>query len=233
MAWHRPGDKPLLEPMMVSILMYTCICITLPQWVNRLLSAITWTNFDPDICLHMVSLGHNESIFYAANLGNEYGVCWCLLSLCCLVICSRNIDQFLEDGIMLSTCIIQYVRSVQDLKSCNIYSCISKNSACRGLTHWGRVTHIWVSELTIIGSDNGLLPGRHEAIIWTNDGKLLIGPLGTNSREILIKIYTFSFRKMLSAKWPFCLDLNVSCKIYSCFSKNSGCKGLWQHMVLV
>ena len=35
----------------------------------------------------------------------------------------------------------------------------------RLLTHWGRVTHICVSELTIIGSDNGLSPGRSQAII--------------------------------------------------------------------
>ena len=48
------------------------------------------------------------------------------------------------------------------------------------LTHWGRVTHICVSKLTIIGSDNGLSPGRRQAIIWTNAGILLIGPLGTN-----------------------------------------------------
>ena len=33
------------------------------------------------------------------------------------------------------------------------------------LTHWGRVTHICVSKLTIIGSDNGLLLGWHQAII--------------------------------------------------------------------
>ena len=43
-----------------------------------------------------------------------------------------------------------------------------------GLTHWGRVTHICVSKLTIIGSDNGLSPGRRQAIIWTNAGILLI-----------------------------------------------------------
>ena len=49
------------------------------------------------------------------------------------------------------------------------------------LTHWGRVTHICVSKLTIIGSDNGLAPWRRQAIIWTNAGILLIGPLGTNS----------------------------------------------------
>ena len=35
------------------------------------------------------------------------------------------------------------------------------------LTHWGRVTHICVSKLNIIGSDNGLSPGRRQAIIWT------------------------------------------------------------------
>ena len=64
------------------------------------------------------------------------------------------------------------------------------------LTHWGRVTHICVSKLTIIASDNGLSPGRRQAIIWTNDGILLIRALGTNFSEILSKIHSFSFKKM-------------------------------------
>ena len=38
-------------------------------------------------------------------------------------------------------------------------------SAILFLTHWGRVTHICVSELVTIGSDNGLSPGRRQAII--------------------------------------------------------------------
>ena len=76
------------------------------------------------------------------------------------------------------------------------------------------MTHICVGKLTIIGSDNGLSPGRRQAILWTNAGLLLIGPLGTNFSEILIKILTFSFKKMRlkvsSAKRrPFCLGLNV------------------------
>ena len=33
------------------------------------------------------------------------------------------------------------------------------------LTHWGRVTHIYVDNLIIIGSDDGLLPGRRQTII--------------------------------------------------------------------
>ena len=82
------------------------------------------------------------------------------------------------------------------------------------LTHWGRVTHICVSKLTSIGSDNGLSPGRRQAIIWTNAEILLIEPLGTNFSEILIGIETLSFKKlhlkMSSGKWrPSCLGLNL------------------------
>ena len=82
------------------------------------------------------------------------------------------------------------------------------------LTHWGRVMHICVGNLTIIGSDNDLSPGRLQAIIWTNAGILLIGPLGTNFSEIQIRIETFSYKKMhlkmSSVKWClFCLGLNV------------------------
>ena len=81
------------------------------------------------------------------------------------------------------------------------------------LTHWGRVMHICVSKLTIIGSDNGLSPGRRQAIIWTNAGILLIRTLGTNISEILGEINSFSFSnihlKMSSAKWRlFGLGLN-------------------------
>ena len=70
------------------------------------------------------------------------------------------------------------------------------------------MTHICVNKQTIIGSNNGLSPGRRQAIIWTNAGILLIGTLGTNFSEILIEIRIFSFKKMgvkvSSAKWrPF------------------------------
>ena len=75
------------------------------------------------------------------------------------------------------------------------------------------MTHICVSKLTIIGSDNGLSPGRRQAIIRTNVGILLIRTLGTNFSEILGEIHSFSFSKMhlkmSSAKWRlFGLGLN-------------------------
>ena len=80
------------------------------------------------------------------------------------------------------------------------------------------MTHICVSNLTIIGSDNGLSPDRRQAINCTNAEILLIGPLGTNFSENLIGIQTFSFYKMhlkmSSAEWhPFCLCLNVLRKV--------------------
>ena len=82
------------------------------------------------------------------------------------------------------------------------------------LTHWGRMTHICVSKLTIIGSDNGLSPDRRQAIIWTNAGILLIQTLGTNLSDFLCEIRSFSFKKMQlkmsSRKWRLsCLGLNV------------------------
>ena len=105
-------------------------------------------------------------------------------------------------------CVVMVLFSCQ----CNGVSCCDYVSI---LTHWGWVTHICVGKLTIIGSDNGLLPGRRHAIIWNNAGVLLTEPLGTNFSEISIGIQIFPFKKMhlnmSSAKWrPCCLGLNVS-----------------------
>ena len=50
------------------------------------------------------------------------------------------------------------------------------------------MTHICVSKLTNIGSDNGLLPVWRQAIIWTNAGILPIRSQGTYFNEISIKI---------------------------------------------
>ena len=69
----------------------------------------------------------------------------------------------------------------------HLYISLSRNE----WTDWGWVTHICVSKLIINGSDNGLSPGWHQAIIWTNIGILLTWPLGTNFSEISIETYIF------------------------------------------
>ena len=109
---------------------------------------------------------------------------------------------------------ITYVTSQKFKRAILSYNVILVELLLFLLTHWGRVTHICVNKLTIIGSDNGLSPNRYQAIIWTNGGILLIRPLGTNFSEILIEILTFSFKEMLlkvssAERRPFCLGLNV------------------------
>ena len=84
--------------------------------------------------------------------------------------------------------------------------------------------YIYISKLIIIGSDNGLSPNRHQAIIRTNAGILLIERLGTNFSGILIKMHTFSFKKMhlkiSSGKFqPLCLSLSVLTHVVGNFSE--------------
>ena len=108
------------------------------------------------------------------------------------------------------------------------FSSVCRDLAGNCLTHWGWVTHICVSRLTIIGSDNGLLPGRRQAIIWTNAGILLIGPLGTNFSENLIKINIFSFMKMplkmsFGKRRPYCEPFFWGLKVWTTHLMRSSC----------
>ena len=78
----------------------------------------------------------------------------------------------------------------------------SWNAALNVLTHWCRVMQICISKLTSIASNNGLSPGRRQAITRTNAGILLIGPSGINFSDILIKIQIFLQKKMCLKMLP-------------------------------
>ena len=141
--------------------------------------------------------------------------CWCHCNYVHLFSCTGLWPYEVWNKTYLLTnifCIIGYKNPSPSRQLLDRIKCTVQRS--HELTHWGRVTHICVGYLTIIGSDNVLSPGRRQAIIWTNAGILLIGTLGTNVSEILAEIITFSFKKMYlkvsSAKRrPFCLGLNV------------------------
>ena len=83
------------------------------------------------------------------------------------------------------------------------------------LTHWGRATHICVSKLTIIGSDNGLSPGRHQAIIWTiADWNIVNWTHGNKlqwnfNRNSNIFIQENAFENVVCEMASICLRLNV------------------------
>ena len=90
----------------------------------------------------------------------------------------------------------------------NPCSCIPR------LIHWGRVTHKYVPTDAITVSDNGLSPGRRQAIIWNDAGILLIGLLGTNFNDIFIEIEIFSLANLhlkvsYAKRRPSCYSLGA------------------------
>ena len=86
MAWRRPGDKPLSEPMMVSLL--THVCVTRPQWVKGIFQIPVLSKYDLDnLCLQCVD-EHNidfmslhvlllrQAKFYEAVRFHLKGILW-------------------------------------------------------------------------------------------------------------------------------------------------------------
>ena len=86
-----------------------------------------------------------------------------------------------------------YGKSYWNVKSYFIWSRGSIHS--KYWAHWGRVTHIRVSKLGLHWFIIAW-PNRHQAIIWTNAGSFLIGPLGTNLNELWTNIQPFSCKIM-------------------------------------
>ena len=103
MAWHRPGNKPWSEPMMVSLLMH--ICITWPHRVNQTVDLLSynqmklytdirrfWDPFHPWY-LHL----HNTSlILFSSKFSNSDH--WQLFQwtqpLSCLSLWAKNIKTY-------------------------------------------------------------------------------------------------------------------------------------------
>ena len=88
MAWRRPGDKPLCEPMMVVL--PTHICVTRPQWVNAMIAwaiALRFSMMTPQSVNFWIrnyvqvneltaTSSNNQIDFMMENVGN-YRLIWC------------------------------------------------------------------------------------------------------------------------------------------------------------
>ena len=85
MAGRWPGDKPLSEPMMVSLLMH--ICITQPQWVN--LHGLTFMDLLINcICQHYLT-------FLAADrVSATVYVCLCSGTYYCCAVPSEGLGNY-------------------------------------------------------------------------------------------------------------------------------------------
>ena len=160
-------------------------------------------------------LGHKFHLPYAYFITAAF-----CIELCCIFV--TNIWTILHRELA-----IYYIKPQWLLEA---YTCLFLSVI--PLTHWGRVTHICDCKLTVISSDNGLSPGRHQAIIWTNAGILLIGPLATNCNEIFIEIHIFSLRNSI---WKCRLENGIHFVSASmCESVLPGLSGtypLWQRQI--
>ena len=181
MAWCRTGDNPLCEPMIPSFT-DACVChwgsmsykpscpLTCHQW------NMIWVPCTTDVPLDVL-----------------IGVIFCFKVFPIMSIIQRCLHrlQFIQ-----ATDSADVIRKTAVPPEVGFMVTLFSDAVLLVKTHSGQVTHTCVSKLTIISSDNGLSPGRRQAIVWTNVGILLIGLLGTNFSEISIVIHTFSFKKM-------------------------------------
>ena len=117
------------------------------QWLGAIRQqAIAWAKFDPDLWYRLMSPSHDELIL-------SYFCSW--TTQCEL----RNFECYYQENLF----------AMPVFKAMFVQGLIV-------LTHWGRVMHVCISKLTIIGSDNGLSPQRRQTIIWTNGRILFIRP---------------------------------------------------------
>ena len=75
MAWCRPGDKLLSEPMVVSL--PTHICVTRPQWVNRTCVTLLLKIYRLICTKHYIKLNWNISLnkLRTTKNGHQHTVC--------------------------------------------------------------------------------------------------------------------------------------------------------------
>ena len=71
-----------------------------------------------------------------------------------------------SDSVMLSIKLARFI--LYSLTSAIVSLATPHTTRVLLLKYWGRVTHLCVDKLTIIGSNNGLTPRRRQATIWTN-----------------------------------------------------------------
>ena len=127
-----------------------------------------------------------------------YWVFIILLILCMFMFCMHHCQWYTSlDRVEISdTCIDNFFnKNISSFTRLFIHMWVLYTMQAILLTHWGRVTHISINKLTIIGSDNGLSPDQRQAFIWTNAWILLIGNSGTSFSGIVIKIHNFPSRK--------------------------------------
>ena len=142
MAWRRPGDKPLSEPMMISL--QTHICVTRPQWVkfvpegrmdnkSALVQIIPWCRTD-DKSLHEIILYYIWGCVFSVY---PFPLWWLREhTLCLIIIIKSEVWSIIHClGLGHETMVCSVCFSIFLLTRSTMAS-VGHNE----LTHWGLVT---------------------------------------------------------------------------------------------
>ena len=157
MAWCRPGDKPLSEPMVVSL--PTHICVTPPQWFNTRSS-----NLVPHT---LVFRSHNLQslldlfclyLFSHSYLANHL-ITRPMLLILVIIHTSPNVVYKICEHQILNSRIVsaddtlpiytQYICATTHIKIQALEYALASQADCSELllTLWARVSHICISEM--------------------------------------------------------------------------------------
>ena len=158
MAWHRKGNKPLSEPMLTQ---FTDAymrgtrgrCVKYRK--NTGFAGFQWcTRFYKTFYVvpHLLNLCNCMSVASPLSYVNR----------CCsavYIFIHTPIEAWTKWLTFSGTSFrVIWIKIVVKIPTFSPKKMHLKMLSVSVLTHWGRVTHLCVSKLTIIGSDNGLSP---------------------------------------------------------------------------
>ena len=124
MAWRRPGDKPLSEPMLVILL--THICVTLPQWVvvrwmpqntfndkSTLVQVMAWcrqaTSHYPSQCWPRSFSSCSVTRPRWVNIGMKSVIQFRIRGISCIVSCTCIGNNCIKDNFYMAIKMINYM----------------------------------------------------------------------------------------------------------------------------
>ena len=150
-GWHRQGARPWVGGVVGSV-------PSRGQWGTMVIKLTP-----PNAVTRIQLLSNiNLVLFYMPWQPSH----WQLRGITCGVT-TTSVECF--SHLKLVNCFTTEMLGIFNILEEGVLLLVLKSNYVTKLTHWGRVTHMCVNKLTIIDSDNGLSPGRRQAIIWTND----------------------------------------------------------------
>ena len=218
MAWRRPGDKPLSEPMMVSL--PTHICVTWPQWVINAYVSLSLNKSNICMaCLHVLSGTFFNTIthileawarFYSYHYYGNFVLIFMRGLMCFFLLCFRTLVQTLLNVLGASELISQPLESACQRAETNllliqeIFSNLPELPATKADGFYP-VQIFYHGEITLLQAQIQMIRSQIQLLLKISQGCL---PMDDHCREILVTLSQSKVPKAwLTQTFPSCPDL--------------------------